>query len=136
MEQLAGLALSPAPSANGPGSPALEPGHCQGGSPGTSGSSTITSAGSGCASSTASGAGPGSLACAWLGEEEEEVVEIKNTCPFGMDERRRLYQLHDRGPRQHVAAEWVPQLQLHMLCAGTQSGLLISRSGGGWRVAW
>ena len=24
----------------------------------------------------------------------------------------------DRGPRQAVLPEWVPQLQLHMLCAG------------------
>ena len=44
-------------------------------------------------------------------------------------------QVHDRGPRPMMAPEWVPQLQLQMLCAGTNSGLLVSRSGGageGW----
>lgn len=34
----------------------------------------------------------------------------------------------DRGPRQQVPPEWVPQMQLHMLCAGTPSCLLVSRS--------
>lgn len=62
-----------------------------------------------------------------------EVVEVKNTCPFGHSRRGgRLrtseFAVSDRGPRQEVPPEWVPQLQLHMLCAGTPSGLLVSRS--------
>ncbi len=28
----------------------------------------------------------------------------------------------DKGPRQGVLPEWVPQLQLHMLCAGEAAG--------------
>ncbi|EFN52793.1 hypothetical protein CHLNCDRAFT_138438 [Chlorella variabilis] len=62
-----------------------------------------------------------------------EVVEVKNTCPFGHSRRGgRLrtneFAVADRGPRTAVPPEWVPQLQLHMLCAGTRSGLLVSRS--------
>lgn len=60
-----------------------------------------------------------------------ETVEIKNTCPFGMERSRKgslKYIVRDRGPRCGVLPEWVPQLQLHMLCAGTNSSLLVSRS--------
>ncbi|KAL6750822.1 hypothetical protein V8C86DRAFT_2796579 [Haematococcus lacustris] len=44
----------------------------------------------------------------------------------------------NRGPRAQPAPWWVPQLQLHMLCAGTWSGLLLVRSatqgGSVWRM--
>ncbi|PSC73441.1 Restriction endonuclease type II-like [Micractinium conductrix] len=40
----------------------------------------------------------------------------------------KQFAVADRGPRMVVPPEWVPQLQLHMLCADTPSGLLISRS--------
>jgi hypothetical protein len=64
----------------------------------------------------------------------EEVVEVKNTCPFGSPNPRRhrggrrLYILSDRGPRDIIPPEWVPQLQWHMLCSGAPSALLASRS--------
>lgn len=32
--------------------------------------------------------------------------------------RTNEFTVADRGPRQGVPPEWVPQLQLHMLCAG------------------
>ncbi len=35
--------------------------------------------------------------------------------------------LSDPGPRSALPALWVPQLQLHMLAAGTESALLVSR---------
>lgn len=69
--------------------------------------------------------------------EEVEVVEVKNTCPFdycqaqsarGRGRKQRKFVICDRGPRTKVDAMWVPQLQLQMLCAGTSSGLLVSRS--------
>ncbi|GAB4823700.1 hypothetical protein N2152v2_010746 [Parachlorella kessleri] len=69
------------------------------------------------------------------GMRVKEVVEVKNTCPFGVNQHRgqrgspaELYLLSDRGPRHDVKPEWVPQLQLHMLCAGTRTALLVSRS--------
>lgn len=34
--------------------------------------------------------------------------------------RTSEYAVADRGPRQEVPPEWVPQLQLHMLCTGGQ----------------
>ncbi|GLI64376.1 hypothetical protein VaNZ11_007639, partial [Volvox africanus] len=65
-----------------------------------------------------------------------EVVEVKNTCPFGMRQVRRggkgrlvsEFFISDRGPRQEVSPLWIPQLQLHMLATGCHSGLLLSRS--------
>jgi hypothetical protein len=55
--------------------------------------------------------------------------------PASLSARRRAngklharYVVSDRGPRERVAVEWVPQLQLQMLCAGTPSALLASRS--------
>lgn len=62
-----------------------------------------------------------------------EVVEVKNTCPFdyspaARSRGKRRFAVSDRGPRDRIDPVWVPQLQLHMLCAGTQSALLVSRS--------
>ena len=62
-----------------------------------------------------------------------EVVEVKNTCPFdsspGTSRRgANRFLVRDRGPRRQVEPLWVPQLQLHMLCAGAASALLVSRS--------
>lgn len=60
-----------------------------------------------------------------------EVIEVKNTCPFmqlQMSKAPRRYALADRGPRQEVEPLWIPQLQLHMLCSGAASALLVSRS--------
>eukprot|EP00798_Chlamydomonas_sp_ICE-L_P005573 gene5573-4207_t len=64
-----------------------------------------------------------------------EIVEVKNTVPFGERQRRRGAKgkmlteviVSDRGPRDQVSAQWVPQLQLHMLAAGTWSGLIVNR---------
>jgi hypothetical protein len=61
----------------------------------------------------------------------KEIVEVKNTCPFYINRvarRGREYILSDQGPRSAVDPLWMPQLQLHMLCADTASGLLLSRS--------
>lgn len=70
-----------------------------------------------------------------LANHHLDVVEVKNTCPFGMVSSRRAngklharYVVSDRGPRERVAVDWVPQLQLQMLCSGTPSALLASRS--------
>lgn len=59
-----------------------------------------------------------------------EVVEVKNTCPFGTSTRRggngkvkSGFVVSDRGPRDQVPPEWVPQLQLHMLAAGEPARL-------------
>ena len=64
-----------------------------------------------------------------------EVVEVKNSCPFGVPRSAvgragapAKYVLRDHGPREQVPPEWVPQLQMHMLCTGTASVLLVSRS--------
>jgi len=65
-----------------------------------------------------------------------EVVEVKNTCPFGYSQqsqqggwkKRRKFVVCDRGPRSQLDVLWVPQLQLHMLCSQTSSSLLVSRS--------
>lgn len=57
----------------------------------------------------------------------KEIVEVKNTCPFFIN-RAGEYIISDRGPRSAVDPLWMPQLQLHMLCADTASGLLLSRS--------
>ncbi|PRW39169.1 Restriction endonuclease type II-like [Chlorella sorokiniana] len=98
-----------------------------------SSSSSNSNSGSGEGSSknpsSASGAAGSSGAAGYL----IEVVEVKNTCPFGHSRRGgRLrtseFAVADKGPRQGVPPEWVPQIQLHMLCAGTPSGLLVSRS--------
>ncbi|KAL6778262.1 hypothetical protein ACKKBG_A17530 [Auxenochlorella protothecoides x Auxenochlorella symbiontica] len=56
-----------------------------------------------------------------------EVVEIKNVCPFGQS-GSGLFTLKDMDPVWEVRAEWVPQLQFHMLCSGLSSALLVSRS--------
>lgn len=68
---------------------------------------------------------PGIVECAAL-----EVVEVKNTCPFGTSKGKRCdrYALFDRGPREQVPALWVPQLQMEMLAAGTERALLVTRS--------
>jgi len=69
----------------------------------------------------------------------KEIVEVKNTCPFYINRvggggrgrgrgEGREYILSDQGPRSAVDPLWMPQLQLHMLCADTASGLLLSRS--------
>lgn len=65
--------------------------------------------------------------------EHIEIVEVKNTCPFGYAnnhhvQHRRTFILSDRGPRTCPDAAWIPQVQWHILCANTQSGLLVSRS--------
>lgn len=47
----------------------------------------------------------------------------------GAKGRMRLhYVLRDKGPRLHVPATWVPQLQLHLLATGCHSVLLFTRS--------
>ncbi|KAL4438693.1 hypothetical protein ABPG77_006297 [Micractinium sp. CCAP 211/92] len=99
-----------------------------------SGLSSVSSSGGGGAGSGGSGTSSSSvpISCS-KGGYLIEVVEVKNTCPFGHSRRGgRLrtseFAVADRGPRQAVPPEWVPQLQLHMLCAGTQTGLLVSRS--------
>lgn len=125
-------------------------------------------------SSGGGGTGGGSSSSSYNdGRQLVEVVEVKNTCPFGHSRRwvgggghkacsfatsgsctcRRCrrqipaaaalmpqtqphptdlatwhgrsgklrtseFAVADRGPRQEVPPEWVPQLQLHMLCAG------------------
>ena len=88
----------------------------------------------------AAGGGGGQLAAALAGLSLEEqgccqqcvgvpglveVLEVKNTCPFGASTRRggngkvkAGFVVSDRGPREQVPPEWIPQLQLHMLCAG------------------
>eukprot|EP00887_Chlorella_sp_A99_P000528 scaffold17.g528.t1 len=115
-EQLEGLALGAAPAA----------------------SASSNGDGAGCPKNESAMASTSSSNIAVQEDEGEwwmEVVEVKNSCPFGFQMERRArgprglrYCLHDRGPRPAVAPEWVPQLQLHMLCAGTRSGLLVSRS--------
>ncbi|KAL4440108.1 hypothetical protein ABPG75_003109 [Micractinium tetrahymenae] len=99
------------------------------------GSSTGSSpSGGGGASSMANGGSTTSMANDGSGGGYLiEVVEVKNTCPFGHSRRggklrTSEFAVADKGPRQAVPPEWVPQLQLHMLCAGTPSGLLVSRS--------
>lgn len=62
-----------------------------------------------------------------------EVVEVKNVCPFGVPNQRKTrgshkLVVHDRGPASVLNVSWIPQLQLHMLCTGTRSALLMSRS--------
>ena len=59
-----------------------------------------------------------------------EVIEIKNTCPFASSTNRRKakYIFMDSGPRDQCHAQYVPQLQFHMLCTGLSSALLVSRS--------
>jgi hypothetical protein len=66
-----------------------------------------------------------------------EVVEVKNTCPFGYSnyqqgggkkKEKQKFVVCDRGPRNQLDVLWVPQLQLHMLCSQTSSSLLVSRS--------
>lgn len=73
--------------------------------------------------SSSSATAPAASASCTSGEQLLEVVEVKNTCPFGHSRRGgRLrtseFAVSDRGPRAAVPQEWVPQLQLHMLCAG------------------
>lgn len=101
----------------------------------TSSSSNNSSSGSGTSSSTGSSGGSSSSIQQGGsgGSYLIEVVEVKNTCPFGHSRRggklrTSEFAVADKGPRQAVPPEWVPQLQLHMLCAGTLSGLLVSRS--------
>ena len=43
--------------------------------------------------------------------------------------RTSEFAVADKGPRQGVLPEWVPQLQLHMLCAGEVDGCV------GWGTA-
>jgi hypothetical protein len=61
-----------------------------------------------------------------------EPLEVKNSCPFTYANARkgglRKFVLCDGGPRNKIEPTWVPQLQLQMLCSGTQSILLVSRS--------
>lgn len=60
-----------------------------------------------------------------------EVVEIKNTCPFGKPRKRSFsedYGLFDQGPRAQVPPTWVPQLQMEMLAAKTERAVLVTRS--------
>ncbi|KAG2496759.1 hypothetical protein HYH03_005168 [Edaphochlamys debaryana] len=73
-----------------------------------------------------------------------EVVEVKSSCPFGVRQVRRGGKgrvhselvLCDLGPRGALPALWVPQLQLHMLAAGTASGLAVSRSATKGAAVW
>lgn len=39
--------------------------------------------------------------------------------------RTSEFAVADKGPRQAVPPEWVPQLQLHMLCAGEDAGAVL-----------
>lgn len=64
-----------------------------------------------------------------------EVVEVKNTCPFTQKttrrsngKLRRTYHVEDKGPRDGVLEMWVPQLQMEMLAANTNTALLVTRS--------
>lgn len=80
----------------------------------------------------------------------EEVVEVKNVCPFreaafnasaGGGKRRgaapsRRYALSDAGPHSALPAAHVPQLQMHMACAGTRSALLVVESATKGMAVW
>jgi hypothetical protein len=82
--------------------------------------------------------------------EEVEVIEVKNVCPFreaafnpsaGGGKRRgaapsRRYALSDAGPHASLPAAHVPQLQLHMACAGTRSALLVVESATKGMAVW
>eukprot|EP00892_Ulva_mutabilis_P002388 jgi/Ulvmu1/1214/UM109_0012.1 len=59
-----------------------------------------------------------------------EVVEVKNHCPFkeAAGPGRRRWTCCDTGPRAAPPEQYVPQLQLEMLCTGLPSALLVSRS--------
>lgn len=62
-------------------------------------------------------------------EADLEVVEVKNTCPFGYHSKfSGAIAVVDQGPRDRVLPLWVPQLQMEMLAAGTQRALLVTRS--------
>jgi hypothetical protein len=80
----------------------------------------------------------------------QEVVEVKNVCPFreaafnpsaGGGKRRgaapsRRYALSDAGPHASLPAAHVPQLQLHMACSGTRSALLVVESATKGMAVW
>ena len=63
-----------------------------------------------------------------------EVVEIKNICPFAISQsrtnnrRKQKFIVNNRSPSLQLNASWIPQLQLHMICSGTSSALLLNRS--------
>ena len=61
-------------------------------------------------------------------ESRIQVVEVKNTTPFRLSRRKKMFEISDSGPRQRVDAVWVVQLQFHLLCSGADSAWLVSRS--------
>lgn len=73
-----------------------------------------------------------SLGSDFIGLPISEVIEVKNSCPFDYNQHKRggkrRFILCDRGPRRQLDTLWIPQLQLHMLCTGTSSVLVASRS--------
>ena len=61
------------------------------------------------------------------------VIEVKNVCPFSLSrshsgKKSAKFVVRDRGPANRVLGIHVPQLQFHMLCTGTESAFLVSRS--------
>jgi len=61
------------------------------------------------------------------------VIEVKNVCPFSISrnhggKKSSKFVVRDRGPANRVLGVHVPQLQFHMLCSGTESAFLVSRS--------
>ena len=61
------------------------------------------------------------------------MIEVKNVCPFSISrnhggKKSSKFVVRDRGPANRVLGVHVPQLQFHMLCSGTESAFLVSRS--------
>lgn len=58
-----------------------------------------------------------------------EVLEVKNHAPFGLEyfgrSRRSRWIIRDRPPDTNVPIMYMPQIQLHMLCADTSTAVLV-----------
>ncbi|KAI8470848.1 MAG: hypothetical protein J3K34DRAFT_521030 [Monoraphidium minutum] len=79
------------------------------------------------------GGGDGGLAhSVWV----REVVEVKSHCPFLFKGRRRGkkgrvsvdFCMAPCTPAARLQPAWVPQLQMHLLCSGCATALLVSRT--------